>query len=423
VEPGEHMLKPKGNFIHSLFKHLSPVGNNLSKNTYRVGFRGSRYSSHCSTSSQVSSPVSQEILVSKTKIQELLEESRVKEKLEQKQLDLHHPALQNNTLTDKFGRHHTYLRISLTERCNLRCQYCMPAEGVPLTPKGELLTSDEIHQLVTLFVEAGVNKIRFTGGEPTVRRDINEVIQRTGQLKSAGLKAIGMTTNGIVLGRHLPILKAAGLTHLNISLDTLDPFKFQIVTRRPGHERVVAVIQQALDLGFEQVKVNCVVMRNFNENELVDFVKWTETRDIEVRFIEYMPFDGNNWNDKKMFSYAEMLDTIQKVYPLERLQGEPNDTSKTFHVPGFKGRVGFITSMSEHFCNTCNRLRITADGNLKVCLFGATEVSLREALRQGCSQEELRSIVYAAVQRKKARHAGMFEIAKTKNRPMITIGG
>jgi len=299
----------------------------------------------------------------------------------------------------------------------------MPEEGVALTPKSELLTSDEISQLATLFVEAGVNKIRFTGGEPLVRKDIDEVVRQTGQLKSIGLKTIGMTTNGIVLSRHLPTLKAAGLTHLNISLDTLDPFKFQLVTRRPGHERVLTAIQQALDLGFEQVKVNCVVMRGLNEHELTDFVGWTEHKDLEIRFIEYMPFDGNNWNDKKMYPYAEMLQTIQAKYPLVRLQGEPNDTSKTWHVPGFKGRVGFITSMSEHFCNTCNRLRITADGNLKVCLFGSTEVSLRDAIRQGCTDEDLRSIIHAAVQRKKARHAGMFEIAKTKNRPMITIGG
>jgi len=324
---------------------------------------------------------------------------------------------------DKFGRNHTYLRISLTERCNLRCQYCMPAEGVTLTPKDELLTKDEIIQIAKLFVENGVTKIRFTGGEPTVRKDLDEVIRRTGELRSIGLQTIGMTTNGIVLNRYLPKLKAYGLSHLNISLDTLDPLKFQLVTRRPGHERVLSAIQQAIDLGFEQVKVNCVVMRGLNENELIDFVGWTEHKDIEIRFIEYMPFDGNKWSDKKMYSYAQMLETIKTKYPLERLQGELNDTSKTWHVPGFKGRVGFITSMSEHFCNTCNRLRITADGNLKVCLFGATEVSLRDALRQGCTQEELRAIVHAAVQRKKARHAGMFEIAKTKNRPMITIGG
>jgi len=272
-------------------------------------------------------------------------------------------------------------------------------------------------------VEAGVTKIRYTGGEPTVRKDIEEVIRRTGELRDIGLKTIGMTTNGIVLNRYLQSLKASGLTHLNISLDTLDPFKFQIITRRPGHERVLNAIQQALDLNFEQVKVNCVVMRGVNENEITDFVGWTENKNIEIRFIEYMPFDGNNWKDTKMYSYAEMVQTIKAKYPLERLQGEPNDTSKTWHVPGFKGRVGFITSMSEHFCNTCNRLRITADGNLKVCLFGATEVSLRDAIRQGCTQEELRGIIHAAVQRKKPRHAGMFEIAKTKNRPMITIGG
>jgi len=164
-------------------------------------------------------------------------------------------------------------------------------------------------------------------------------------------------------------------------------------------------------------------MKGTNETEVIDFVAMTEHKDLEIRFIEYMPFDGNRWNDQKFFSYKDMLKLIQAKFPLQRMQDDAHDTSKTWQVPGFKGRVGFITSMSEHFCGSCNRLRMTADGNLKVCLFGASEVNLRDIIRQGGSDEQLREIINAAVKRKKARHAGMFEIAKMKNRPMITIGG
>lgn len=327
-------------------------------------------------------------------------------------------------LHDTFGRYHTYLRISLTERCNLRCQYCMPEEGVPLTPTNELLTTAEIHQISTMFVKAGVNKIRFTGGEPTVRPDIEKIIENAGTLREFGLKTIGMTTNGLVLSRKLPSLVASGLTAVNISLDTMDPHKFQIITRRKGHDRVLDAIDKALSYNQMTVKVNCVIMRGVNDYELVDFVEMTRHKNLEVRFIEYMPFDGNRWSEGKFYSYKEMTDTIKAKYPtLTRVVDGPNETSKTWHVPGFAGRVGFITSMSQHFCDTCNRLRMTADGNLKVCLFGNTEVSLRDALRQPCTDEEIGEIIRLAVRNKKAKHAGMLNLAKQKNRPMITIGG
>jgi molybdenum cofactor biosynthesis protein A len=293
-------------------------------------------------------------------------------------------AVDESMITDTFGREHRYLRISLTEKCNLRCQYCMPEEGVDLTPRSELLTSDEIVNIASTFVEAGVDKIRFTGGEPLVRPDAVEVIERIGELRASGLKTIGMTTNAIVLQRKLPRLVDAGLNAVNISLDTLDPYKFQLITRRLGHDRVLKAIHACVDAGIPAVKVNCVVMRGMNDEEILDFVRMTEHLPIEVRFIEYMPFDGNRWERQKMVSYAEMLDQINNEFPgFARRQDHPNDTSKTWQVPGFAGRVGFITSMSNHFCFSCNRLRITADGNLKVCLFGASEVSLRDVMREG----------------------------------------
>ncbi|XP_043997839.1 molybdenum cofactor biosynthesis protein 1 isoform X2 [Gambusia affinis] len=325
-------------------------------------------------------------------------------------------------LTDSFDRRHNYLRISLTEKCNLRCQYCMPEEGVKLTPRAQLLSTSEVLTLAQLFVREGVDKIRLTGGEPLIRPDVLDIIAELKKL--VGLKTVAVTTNGINLSRLLPKLKDAGLDLINISLDSLVPAKFEFVVRRKGFHKVMESIDKAVELGYNPVKINCVVMRGLNEDELLDFVRLTEKKPLEVRFIEYMPFDGNKWNFKKMVSYQEMLDQIRQQWPnLERLQSGPADTAKTFKVPGFKGQLGFITSMSDNFCGSCNRLRITADGNLKVCLFGNSEVSLRDILRSGASDEELLQIIGAAVGRKKKQHAGMFSISQMKNRPMVLIGG
>ncbi|XP_009771540.1 GTP 3',8-cyclase, mitochondrial [Nicotiana sylvestris] len=328
----------------------------------------------------------------------------------------------SDMLIDSFGRLHTYLRISLTERCNLRCHYCMPAEGVELTPSAQLLSQDEIVRLASLFVSSGVNKIRLTGGEPTIRKDIEELCLQLSSLK--GLKTLAMTTNGITLGKKLPKLKDSGLNLVNISLDTLVPAKFEFMTRRKGHQRVMESIDAAVELGYNPVKVNCVVMRGFNDDEICDFVELTRERPINVRFIEFMPFDGNVWNVKKLVPYAEMLDKVGKQFTgLQRIQDHPTETAKNFRIDGHQGSVSFITSMTEHFCAGCNRLRLLADGNFKVCLFGPSEVSLRDPLRLGEGDDKLREIIGAAVKRKKASHAGMFDIAKTPNRPMIHIGG
>ncbi|XP_075002919.1 molybdenum cofactor biosynthesis protein 1 isoform X1 [Calonectris borealis] len=296
----------------------------------------------------------------------------------------------------------------------------MPEEGVQLTPKSELLTAQEIITLARLFVKEGVQKIRLTGGEPLIRPDVVDIV---GQLyKLEGLKTIAVTTNGINLARLLPRLKEAGLNAINISLDTLVPAKFEFIVRRKGFHKVMEGIHKATELGYRPVKVNCVVMRGFNEDELLGFVDFTKDLPLDVRFIEYMPFDGNKWNFKKMVSYKEMLDTIKQQWPeLEKLPCEASSTAKSYKVPHFQGQISFITSMSEHFCGSCNRLRITADGNLKVCLFGNSEVSLRDHLRSGASEEELVQIIGAAVGRKKKQHAGMFNISQMKNRPMILI--
>ncbi|XP_012522064.1 molybdenum cofactor biosynthesis protein 1 [Monomorium pharaonis] len=330
---------------------------------------------------------------------------------------------QHGILTDTFGRVHTYLRISLTERCNLRCTYCMPAEGVKLTKTEGILRTDEIIQIADLFVKEGVRKIRLTGGEPTVRKDIIDIVGQLKQLKD--LEQVAITTNGLTLTRQLPALQRAGLDALNISLDTLKEERFELFTRRKGWARVMASIDLAVQLGYNPVKVNCVIMRGRNDDEIIDFIGFTKDRPIDVRFIEYMPFQGNEWKENKMVSFEEMKAIIRGKYPnFQALPNQPNDTSKAYHVPGFVGRVGFITSMSQHFCNSCNRLRITADGNLKVCLFeGKGEVSLRDALRSKASEDELRNLIRGAVSRKKKQHAGMFNLTQMENRPMILIGG
>lgn len=340
----------------------------------------------------------------------------------------------------------------------------MPEEGVPLSPNRELLTTPEIFLLSSVFVSQGVTKIRLTGGEPTVRRDILPLMHQIGELRRHGLKEICITTNGISLHRKLDSMIESGLTGVNLSLDTLDPWQFQIMTRRKGFEAVQKSIDRILELNRLgagiKLKINCVVMRGVNDREVLPFVDLTQEKDIEVRFIEYMPFDGNKWSKNKMFSYQEMLDLIRTKYPtLQKVQDHKNDTSKTWHIPGFTGRIGFITSMTHNFCGTCNRLRITGDGNLKVCLFGNAEVSLRDILRKSNSGEpideqafdaikqiemgrrrdlltsdrtplglapnemELLEVIGAAVKRKKAKHAGIGELEHMKNRPMILIGG
>jgi cyclic pyranopterin phosphate synthase len=254
----------------------------------------------------------------------------------------------------------------------------------------------------------------------------------------------------------------AGLTGVNLSLDTLDPWQFQIMTRRKGFETVMKSIERILEMNKLgagiKLKINCVVMRGMNEKEIIPFVELGREKDVEVRFIEYMPFDGNNWSQGKMLSYQEMLEMIREKYPsLRKVQDHKNDTSKTYEIPGFAGKIGFITSMTHNFCGTCNRLRITSDGYLKVCLFGNAEVSLRDILRksnsgqpidelaleamkqleldrrQGLSvaqgpfssqnENELLEVIGMAVSRKKEKHAGMGELKNMKNRPMILIGG
>ena len=326
-----------------------------------------------------------------------------------------------NRLIDRHGRRHSYLRISITDRCNLRCTYCMPPQGIDWTPRAEVLTADEIVRLGTIFVGMGITKIRLTGGEPLSRRDVGQIAERLGALP--GLKTLAMTTNGITLAKRAADLRAAGLSALTISLDTLRRDRFKEIAKRDQFDAVMDGIEAALAAGFAPLKVNVVVMRGVNDDEILDFVVWAKDRPINVRFIEYMPFPDNHWSTGGLMPYAEMRALIQRDHDLIPLVGDKNDVGKDFRIGGHQGTISFVTSMTESFCGGCNRLRVTADGNIKSCLFHPAEQSLRDAMRAGGSDEDVERLILSAVAGKQAAHPPMEELMTMKNRTMIEIGG
>ncbi|MDC7995337.1 GTP 3',8-cyclase MoaA [Altibacter sp. HG106] len=327
-------------------------------------------------------------------------------------------------LTDSFGRKHTYLRISLTEKCNLRCTYCMPQEGVPLTPSKHLMSAEEIFQMASLFVQEGVTKIRLTGGEPLVRKDFPELLQK---LSSLPIKCT-LTTNGVIIDRHLDLLKECEVTTINLSLDTLSADKFKKITFRNDFEKVYENLMLLLDHGF-QVKINVVLMKGVNDDEIIDFLEFTKENPISVRFIEFMPFEGNAWNRTKTISYQHIMSVVKTHFGSEtvlRLQDAPNDTTKNYKIRGFEGFFGIISTVTNPFCDSCNRLRLTANGQLKNCLFSDSESDLLTPFRAG---EDIRPVIHNAVMKKHAMRGGLnrpedFEdVTQHKNRSMIRIGG
>jgi cyclic pyranopterin phosphate synthase len=326
-----------------------------------------------------------------------------------------------NRLIDRHGRRHSYLRMSITDRCNLRCTYCMPPQGIDWTPRAEILTADEIVRLGTIFVGMGITKIRLTGGEPLSRRDVGQIAERLGALP--GLKTLAMTTNGISLAKRAETLRAMGLNALTISLDTLRRDRFKEIAKRDQFDAVMAGIEAALAAGFAPLKINVVVMRGVNDDEILDFVAWAKDRPINVRFIEYMPFPDNHWSTGGLMPYAEIRAMIAREYELIPLVGEKTAVGKDFRLSGHEGTVSFVTSMTESFCGGCNRLRVTADGNIKSCLFHPAEQSLRDAMRAGGSDADIERLIMNAVDGKQAAHPPMEELMTMKNRTMIEIGG
>ena len=342
------------------------------------------------------------------------------------------------------SRRHTYLRLSLTEKCNLRCAYCMPADGVALTPRPHLLTTPELIRLTRLFAGAGVTKVRLTGGEPTLRPDVEAIAVALSA--TPGIASVALTTNGVNLaGPRLGGLASAGVTAWNLSLDTLRPHRFASLTRRNAalHASVLESIHQAAALPHltAPVKVNVVLMKGINEDEVGDWARFALDAAVNVRFIEYMPFTGNAWDVGKVVPWADAFAAANAAVRggLVRVEDPAGEVAKNFipappaaaspaspapsSLPLRSGSVSFVTSMTESFCGGCNRVRLMADGALKVCLFGAGEVSLRDAVREGASEEELRLVLAAALSRKKAAHAGLASLAGLPNREMVRIGG
>jgi cyclic pyranopterin phosphate synthase len=326
-----------------------------------------------------------------------------------------------NRLIDRHGRKHSYLRLSVTDRCNLRCTYCMPPQGIDWTPRAEILTEGEIVRLAGIFVGMGIDKIRLTGGEPLARRDIGQIVERLGALP--GLKTLAMTTNGISLAERVHGLSAAGLNSLTISLDTLRRERFREIAKRDKFVAVMDGIEASLAAGFAPLKINVVVMRGVNDDEILDFVAWAEDRPINVRFIEYMPFPDNHWSKGGLMPYAEMRTLISQRYQLIPLVASTHAVGKDFRLAGRIGTVSFVTSMTESFCGGCNRLRVTADGNIKSCLFHPAEQSLRDAMRDGGLDWDIEKLILSAVEGKQAAHPPMEELMTMKNRNMIEIGG
>lgn len=325
-------------------------------------------------------------------------------------------------IADSFGRVHDYLRISLTDNCNFRCFYCMPEEEYDFTPASRLMQTDEIIRLASIFVNQGVKKIRLTGGEPLVRKDAAAIILALGKLPVE----LVITTNGTRIAEMLPVLKEAGIKTINISLDTLQAEKFMLITRRDVFHQVRSNIELLLQEKIA-VKINMVVMKGLNDCEIKDFIAWTEHNPVQIRFIEFMPFSGNKWTSNKMFSLQEILTTVEKNFTVLPVKGAPHDTAKHFMIPGHEGSFAIISTMTAPFCSTCNRMRLTADGKLKNCLFSNGETDLLTVLR---NDEDILPLIKASIWEKKKELGGQLithfeklDAESINNRSMITIGG
>lgn len=332
----------------------------------------------------------------------------------------------NSILVDSFKREHTYLRISITERCNLRCTYCMPAEGIPLSPKSHIMTYDEIYTIAKKFVDLGVTKIRITGGEPLVRKDVQIVLKKLASLPVE----LSITTNGILIDKYIDVFKECNIRKINISIDSLDTDKFNRITRRRDFDRIFKNIQAFTNDDFFKVKLNCVLMKGVNDNEIHNFIKLTQYTNINVRFIEFMPFDGNKWNLEQLVSLETIVNDAHQHFSSEnvlKIDDEKNDTSKNYRIKGYKGSFAIISTVTNPFCDSCNRIRLTANGNLKNCLFSDGETNLLTSLRNG---EDIEKPIRIAVLSKKKTRGGMdtqlkftSDELRLNNRSMIAIGG
>lgn len=325
-------------------------------------------------------------------------------------------------LIDRFGRIHNYLRISLTDSCNFRCSYCMPNGKVSCLPNDRLMQIDEIEEIAKIFVRLGIKKIRLTGGEPLVRNGVEDIIRRLSVLPVE----LTLTTNGARVRSFIRLFKESGIQSVNVSLDSLSPETFSSITQRDTFRQVWENILLLVENNI-RVKLNTVAIAGIIEKELSDFIELTRELPLHVRFIEFMPFSGNHWQNSKVITARQMLDMAASRYDMVKLKDEPHATAKKYKVIGHEGTIAFITTMSDHFCGECNRIRLTADGKLKNCIFGKDEIDILGAYRKG---ESVETLIRKSIAGKREVMGGQFvngyrktDPQKIENRSMIQIGG
>ena len=329
----------------------------------------------------------------------------------------------NFPIVDSYNRVHTSLRVSVTDRCNIRCFYCMP-ENVKFLPQGQVLSFEEIDRVVRVLARQGVDRIRITGGEPLVRAQLWKLVEMIRAVK--GIRDIALTTNGLLLAEHAQRLKNVGLDRLNVSLDSIDPTVFERITRRKGLDKVLAGIEAAQHVGFERIRINAVSIAGISETEIIPLARFARDRNLELRFIEFMPLDGDNaWQNGQVLS-GEMIKQlisaeIGELRPAQRLS-ESQPAIDFDYVDG-DGRVGFINSVTEPFCSSCDRMRITAEGKFRNCLFSTSEWDVRDALRGGASDKEIESIVRECIGAKKLGHGTDSGQFIRPEKAMYQIGG
>jgi len=332
--------------------------------------------------------------------------------------------LKNKVLKDSFGRIINNLRISVTDRCNFRCRYCMPEKGMEWINKKELLTFNEIQRLATIFAKIGIKKIRLTGGEPLVRKDLSQLVNMISDIP--GIEDLALTTNGYLLTEQAEKLFKAGLHRINVSLDSLDPIKFNFITRRHLYDKVREGIETAEKLGIKPIKINVVIIRGVNDDEILNFANLALKSSFIIRFIEFMPIGADDgWDIEKVVPTQEIINTIEKglsknLIPIERRGNQPADRFK-FEVG--KGEIGFISSVSNPFCNNCNRVRITSDGKLRTCLFSLQETDLKKLMRHGATDEDIKHNIIDAAWVKEAGHLINRPGFVRPKRTMSQIGG
>ena len=326
-------------------------------------------------------------------------------------------------LADGFGREIGSLRVSVTDKCNFRCRYCMPADGLEWLPKDEILTFEEIHRLVRLMAAMGVSEVRLTGGEPLVRRDLPSLVAMLA--RTPGVEDLSLTTNGVLLDRLAAPLVAAGLRRLNVSLDSLSHVKFAEITRRDALAKVLRGLEEAESHPeLRPIKVNCVAVKGFTETEVPALAELARRKPYVVRFIEFMPLDADEaWDDDKVLTGAEIRALIEERWPLVEIPAKRSSTARRFRFADGAGEIGFVNPVSEPFCSTCDRIRLTADGKLRTCLFSRRDWDLKRPLREGIGDDELAELIRNAVSHKELKHRINEPGFVRPNRSMSEIGG